>query len=90
MRDSLLARFVKSFHFLTCFFTYSPAIQDFATFAEWVGPQLIKAGTVSDLMKQIRATVVTKAAVQYQGVETSGGPVKLQPGKGKGSAIVTA
>ena len=82
----LLARFVKSYHFLTCFFTYSPASQEFVTFAEWVGPQLIKAGTVSDLMKQIRATVVTKAAVQYQGVMTSGGPVKLQPGKSKGGA----
>jgi type I restriction enzyme R subunit len=82
----LLARFVKSYHFLTCFFTYSPQIQEFATFAEYVGPQLIKAGTVSDLMKQIRATIVTKAAVQYQGVMTSGGPVKLQPGKGKGGA----
>ena len=80
----LLARFVKSFHFLTCFFTYTPAIQEFATFAEYVGPQLIKAGTVSDLMKQIRATIVTKAAVKYEGVMTSGGPVKLQPGKGKG------
>lgn len=83
---SLLARFVKSYHFLTCFFTYPAAIQEFVTFAEWVGPQLIKAGTVSDLMKQIRATIVTKAAVQYQGVMTSGGPVKLQPGKGKGGA----
>ncbi len=83
---TLLARFAKSFHFLTCFFTYSSEIQEFVTFAEWVGPQLIKAGTVSDLMKQIRATVVTKAAVQYQGVMTSGGPVKLQPGKGKGGA----
>ena len=82
----LLARFVKSYHFLTCFFTYPPAVQEFVTFAEWVGPQLIKAGTVSDLMKQIRATIVTKAAVQYQGVMTSGGPVKLQPGKGKGGA----
>ncbi len=82
----LLARFVKSFHFLTCFFTYSPAIQEFVTFAEWVGPQLIKVGTVSELMKQIRATVVTKAAVQFQGVMTSGGPVKLQPGKGKSGA----
>lgn len=80
----LLARFVRSFHFLTCFFTYSPQIQEFVTFAEYVGPQLIKAGTVSELMKQIRATVVTKAAVQYQGVTTSGGPVKLRPGKGKG------
>lgn len=82
----LLARFVKSYHFLTCFFTYSPAIQEFVTFAEWVGPQLVKAGTVSDLMQQIRATVVTKAAVLYQGVTTSSGTVKLQPGKGKGGA----
>ena len=82
----LLARFVKSYHFLTCFFTYPAVIQEFVTFAEWVGPQLIKAGAVSDLMKQIRATLVTKAAVQFQGVMTSGGPVKLQPGKGKGGA----
>jgi type I restriction enzyme, R subunit len=82
----LLARFVKSFHFLTCFFTYPPEIQEFAAFAEYVGPQLIKAGTVSDLMKQIRATEVTKASVEYQGVMTSGGPIKLQPGKGKKGA----
>lgn len=79
----LLARFVKSFHFLTCFFTYAPEIKEFATFAEYVGPQLIKQGSVSDLMKQIRQTEVIKAAVAYQGVTTSAGPVKLKPGKGK-------
>jgi len=82
----LLGRFVKSFHFLTCFFTFPQEIGDFAAFAEYVGPQLIKAGTVSELMKQIRATEVTKAAVQYQGVMTSGGPVKLSPGNGKKGA----
>ncbi|MGH7183760.1 MAG: type I restriction enzyme subunit R domain-containing protein, partial [Nitrospiraceae bacterium] len=79
----LLARYVKAFHFLTCFFTYAPELKTFATFAEYVGPQLIKQGSVSDLMKQIRQTEVVKAAVQYQGVTTSVGPVKLQPGKGK-------
>jgi type I restriction enzyme R subunit len=79
----LLARFVKSFHFLTCFFTYAPEIKEFATFAEYVGPQLIKAGSVSELMKQIRQTEVIKAAVEYQGVESGGGTVKLKPGKGK-------
>ena len=79
----LLARYVKSFHFLTCFFTYAPEIKDFATFAEYVGPQLIKAGSVSDLMKQIRQTEVIKAAVEYQGEVRSGGSVKLKPGKGK-------
>jgi type I restriction enzyme, R subunit len=82
----LLARFVRSFHFLTCFFTFPAEIREFAAFAEYVGPQLIKEGTVSDLMKQIRATEVIKAAVQYQGVMTSGGPVKLKPSKGKKAA----
>jgi type I restriction enzyme R subunit len=79
----LLARYVKSYHFLTCFFSYSSELKEFATFAEYVGPQLIKQGSVSDLMKQIRQTKVIKAAVEYQGVTTSAGPVKLKPGKGK-------
>jgi len=80
----LLARFVKSFHFLTCFFTYSDDVKQFATFAEYVGPQLIKQGSVSELMKQIRQTEVVKAAVEYQGeVRSGGGEVKLRPGTGK-------
>ena len=62
---------MKSFHFLTCFFTYPPEIKEFATFAEYVGPQLIKQGSVSDLMKQIRQTEVIKAAVEYQGEVTT-------------------
>jgi type I restriction enzyme R subunit len=79
----LLAQLVKSFHFLTCFFTYAPEIKEFAAFAEYVGPQLIKQGSVSELMKQIRQTVVSKAAVEYKGEVRSGGLVKLKPGKGK-------
>src|SRR5439155_13540493 len=79
----LLARYVKSFHFLTCFFTFAAELKEFATFAEYLGPQLIKQGSVSDLMKQIRQTEVIKAAAEYQGVTTSAGPVKLRPGKGK-------
>jgi type I restriction enzyme, R subunit len=82
----LLARFVKSFHFLRCFFSFAPQIEEFASFAEYVGPQLIKAGSVSDLMKQIRKTEVIKAAVQFQGVMSGGGPLKLRPGRGKKSA----
>ena len=82
----LLARYVKAFHFLTSFFTYAAALKEFAIFAEYVGPQLIKQGSVSDLMKQIRKTEVIKAAVEYQGVTTSTGPVKLQPGKGRKGA----
>ena len=84
----LLARFVKSFHFLTCFFTYPPELREFADFAEFIGPQLIKQGSVSDLMKQIRRTEVTKASVQFQGVVTSTGPTKQSPGKGKKSSGV--
>lgn len=79
----LLAKFVKSFHFLTCFFTYAEEIKEFATFAEYIRPQLIKQGSVSELMKQIRQTEVIKAAVEYQGVESGGGTVKLKPGGGK-------
>ncbi len=80
----LLARYVKSFHFLTCFFTYAAELKEFATFAEYVGPQLIKQGSVSDLMKQIRQTEVIKAAVEYQGeVRSAGGEVKLRSGGGK-------
>ncbi|MFH1039546.1 MAG: DEAD/DEAH box helicase family protein [PVC group bacterium] len=78
----LLARFVKSFHFLTCFFTYPQEIREFAVFAEYVGPQLIKQGSVSDLMKLIRETEVIKAAVQYQGEVRSVGTVKLKSGTG--------
>lgn len=78
----LLARFVKSFHFLTCFFTYQAELKAFATFADYVGPQLVKQGSVSELMKQIRQTEVVKAAVQFQGEVKSGGTVKLKPGQG--------
>jgi len=79
----LLARYVKSYHFMTCFFSFSDEIKEFAAFAEGVGPQLIKQGSVSDLMKQIRQTEVIKAAVEYKGVTTSTGSVKLKPGKGR-------
>jgi type I restriction enzyme R subunit len=79
----LLARFVKSFHFFSCFFTYAPEIKELATFAEYIGPQLIKQGSVSELMKQIRQTQVIKAAVEYQGEVRGGGSVKLKSGAGK-------
>lgn len=86
----LLARFVKSCHFLTSFFTYPNEIKQFAAFAEYVAPQLIKQGSVSELMKQVRQTEVIKAAVEYKGeVRSSGGTVKLRPGK-KGSGPAPA
>jgi type I restriction enzyme R subunit len=78
----LLTRFARSFHFLTCFFTYPQEIREFAVFAEYVGPQLIKQGSVSELMKQIRQSEVVKAAVQYQGEVRGSGPVKIRSSKG--------
>ncbi|MBU0714213.1 MAG: DEAD/DEAH box helicase family protein [Verrucomicrobia bacterium] len=77
----LLARFVKSYHFLTCFFTYPEEYRELAVFAGYIGPQLIKQGSVSELMKLIRKTEVVKAAVQYQGEVRAPGTVKLKPGK---------
>ena len=82
----LLARYVKVFHFPTCFFTYALELKEFATFAEYVGPQLIKTGSISDLMKQIRQTEVIEATVKYQGEVHSGEPVKLRSGKGRKGA----
>lgn len=65
---NLLARFVQRFYFLANFFTFPETVARFARFAEYVGPQLIKQGTVSDLMEKIRATGVVRAAVQDMGV----------------------
>lgn len=81
----LLAKFVKSYHFLSSFFSYGEHIREFVAFSEYVGPQLIKAGSVSELMKQVRATVVEKAAVTYEGeVEMPGGLKKPKPHRGGG------
>jgi len=84
----LLARFVKSYHFLTCFFQYPKSIGVFAAFAEYVGPQLIKQGSVSELMKQIRRTSVVRASVKYKGeVAIPGGEVKLKKGRKGGGGL---
>jgi type I restriction enzyme R subunit len=83
----LLARFVKSFHFFSCFFTYAPPVKELAVLAEYVGPQLIKEGSVSDLMKHIRQTEVIKAAVEFQGEVRGVGTTKVKSGGGaKGAA----
>jgi type I restriction enzyme R subunit len=81
----LLAKFVKSYHFLSAFFSYEKQVTEFVAFCEYVGPQLIKAGSVSELMKQIRATVVERAAVPYEGIfEMPAGLIKPKPSKGGG------
>ncbi len=86
----LLDRFVKSYNFLTCFFVYAREIGVFAAFAAYVGPQLIKIGSVSDLMKQVRKTHVVKAAVTGgEEVAIPGGTVKpKKKRKGGGGGAV--
>ncbi len=79
----LLAKLVSSYHFLSSFFGYAEDVREFVVFCEYVGPQMIKAGSVSDLMKQVRATVVEKAAVTYEGeVKMPKGLIKPKPGRG--------
>ncbi len=75
-----MARFAKSYHFLTCFFTYPEHIGVFAVFAEYVGPQLIKQGSVSELMKQVRRTSVVKASVKYKGEVSISGKIYIAGG----------
>jgi type I restriction enzyme R subunit len=78
----LLAKFVKSFHFASCFFSYEYPVKELAEFAAYIGPQLIKAGTVSEMMKIVRATTVVKAAVEDLGIVTTSGSRKSPGGRG--------
>jgi len=81
----LLARFTKVFHFLSSFFSYDDKVVEFVAFCEYVGPQLMKSGSVSELMKQVRATIVEKAAVQFEGeFNMPAGLKKPKPSKGGG------
>ena len=81
----LLSKFVKSYHFLRSFFSYEESVCEFAAFCEFIGPQLIKTGSVSELMKQVRATVVEKTAVTFEGeIRMPGGLKKPKTKKGGG------
>ncbi len=83
----LLEKFVKVYYFMAGFFHYPPHISVFVSFAEIVGPQLIKKGAVSDLMKLIRKIKVIKANVEFVDEVRSGGPVKLATKGRKGPGV---
>lgn len=53
-----LASFVKAFNFLSSFYQYSEEIERFVLFAEFVQTQLIKEGSASELMEDIRKVVL--------------------------------
>jgi len=78
----LLARFVKTFYFLHCFFSYPEDIVIFAAFSDYIGPQLIKEANVSELMKRIKQTQVVKAGVQFEGIVKMSGTGKIKLKKG--------
>lgn len=81
----LMAKLVKSYHFLHSFFSFAAHIGEFVALCEYVGPQLIKEGSVSELMQQVRATVVSKASVLFEGeIAMPGGMKKPRPGGGGG------
>jgi type I restriction enzyme, R subunit len=76
---------VKSYHFLNSFFSFEAHLGEFVAFCEYVGPQLIKEGSVSELMRQVRATGVAKALVTYEGeIEMPAGMKKPRSGGGGG------
>lgn len=77
---NVLARYVKCYYFLANFFSFTDSLRVFARFAEFVGPQLIKKGAISELMQQIRATGVVRASVKDHG-ETRAGPKPPRPPK---------
>ncbi len=83
----LLEKFVKVYYFMAGFFQYPTHIPVFVSFAEIVGPQLIKKGAVSDLMKLIRKTKVIKANVEFVEEVRSGGPEKLVKKGRKGAGV---
>jgi type I restriction enzyme R subunit len=80
----LMASFVSTHQFMTCFATFSDAVTRFTAFAAYVGPQLVKEGAESDLMRAVRQVLVTKTAVRDVGEVRAPEPKKLVRVGGKG------
>lgn len=79
----LLTKFARSYQFLSCFFAYADELAQFAAFAEFLAPQLIKAGSTSELMTHIGKLKLEKAAVTFQGIREFK-PATLKPRSGGG------
>ena len=88
----LLARYVKQIEFFMKDYDFGADMMDLYVFASIAGRQLIKQGTMSELMQAMRHTQVTKASVQFQGVRSGGGVVvrpSRRTGHGPGVPPVT-
>lgn len=80
-----LSKLVKAFNFLSSFYHYEEAIEQFVLFAEFIQPQLIKQGSESELMKAISKVKLIKANVKYKGItENQPGAIK-EPRAGGGN-----
>jgi type I restriction enzyme R subunit len=62
-----LANLVNAFNFLSSFYQYSEEIERFVAFAEFIQSQLIKEGSESELMADIRKVFLTRATVKFNG-----------------------
>lgn len=63
----LMHKYVRLYNFLTAFYTFESKLAEFSTFASVVAPTLIKIGTVSTLLEELKHVDLTKASVKYEG-----------------------
>lgn len=84
----LLAKYVKQVDFFKKDYDFGNDMLDAYVFADVVGRQLIKQGSMSELMQAMRHTEVVKASVKFQGVRSGNGIVALKPSrKGHGLGV---
>lgn len=84
----LLAKYVKQVDFFKKDYDFGNDMLDAYVFADVVGRQLIKQGSMSELMQAMRHTKVVKASVKFQGVRSGNGIVALKPSrKGHGPGV---
>ena len=84
----LLAKYVKQVDFFRRDYDFGSDMLDAYVFADVVGRQLIKLGSMSELMQAMRHTEVVKASVKFQGVRSGNGIVALKPSrKGHGPGV---
>ena len=84
----LLAKYVKQVDFFKKDYDFGNDMLDAYVFADVVGRQLIKQGSMSELMQAMRHTEVIKASVKFQGVRSGNGIVALKPSrKGHGPGV---
>lgn len=81
----LMEKLVKQYHFLSAFFLFETEIMELALFSEIVGPQLIKQGGESELIKALQKIGLSKANVEYKGVKAFTGGTKKRKPSGGGS-----